>query len=370
MPLETVTREQFREVFGDVSELTQPTVFLDPEGHRIITSFDNLKVEDHGHNHLTGVLETSPHDNKDRDPQDDPRSYPDDAYLIRVQYDNGYCQTGRTAKTRQTFRRTTREAWGEEKPEPSLTLLLGHMQYDFGPVSIYYRVMPVSSFHAGYNFLLNDPNSYKVSIEVMPNSPDLEEKPPLAQVSYTGGNIKVPLRGEFVSTEYDEALTNGVEERGTGSYEYAYFLSELLRGIRIGRTRFENKQRAELEGFEREAKLNPKRPYLLKGSPYKVGVYHRFPEMGPYRFGESRLSFARMNTKTGEEWLLSVPEWIDNKGFIRNLSGAMFRDFFYQYPAVFGVRRPGQEDQWFGTHGVSVREREILAAPSEPTLLA
>jgi len=61
MPLETVTEEQFRSVFGDVPELTQPSVFSEGD-QKIIVPFDRFQIEDHGSRHKIGILETSPYD--------------------------------------------------------------------------------------------------------------------------------------------------------------------------------------------------------------------------------------------------------------------------------------------------------------------
>lgn len=370
MSLETITAEQFRSVFGDVPELTQPVVFTEGRG-KIVVPFDQFQISDHGSMGKLGILETFPFAEHHIEPCDDPRSYPDASTLIRVKYDSLY---GLKARTWQALRRITRDAWSdEEKKEPELLLLFGHMQYDFGPVSIYYRAMPVSSFHANYDFFLRDPSAYKVSIEVMPNSSDLEEKPSPARVSYTKEGIEIPLRGEFVNTEYDEALTNGVEERSSGSfvslrYPYTYFLWKYLGGIRLGSTRFKNNKSSELNGFERPANLNPARQYLLRGSPYKAGVYFGYREGGGINPGERTVSFVRMNKKTGESWVLSVPDWIDGHRFMSDLSNEPFMNFYYKYPVVFGVRRPGQEDIWLRTHGNQKREEAILNAAGRALL--
>src|SRR3989338_7261471 len=166
MPLEAVTEEQFRKVFGDVPELDNPAPFSEGS-QRIIVPFDRFQISDLGSMGQFGILETSPYaDHHDTD--DDPLSHPDASFVIRAGYNSHY---GLKARTRQVFRRITRDPWSdEEKEEPELLLLFGDMKYNFGPVSVFYRVMPVSPIHANSDLLLRDPNSYQASIEVMANS--------------------------------------------------------------------------------------------------------------------------------------------------------------------------------------------------------
>src|SRR3990167_1977573 len=362
MPLETVTEEQFRSVFGDVPELTQPSVFSEGD-QKIIVPFDRFQIEDHGSRHKIGILETSPYDASACDRNDDTLSYPDASNLIRVRYDSLY---GLRARTWQVLRIITRDAWSEEKEEPELILLFSDMKYDCGSVSIFYRSMPASFFHANYDLLLRNPNSHRVSIEVRSNSLDLEEKPPIAQILYSPNDQEPIIRGEFVNAEYDEALNNGVEERkgklsGEWNHPYTVFLCEFIIGLRLGSIQFQDKQSGNLRQFHREAKLNPPRPYPLKGSPYTAGVYFGYRnDLVRGGLGHRRLSFARMNRQTGEEWVLSVPDWINSRHFMNDLSGKPFGDFFLTYPVVFGVRRLGQEDQWCVTLGNHDEEQKIL----------
>lgn len=355
MPVEIVTVEQFRGIFGDVPELTQPAVFKDSQDRNIIVAFDKFQLEDRGHNHFIGTVETTPYLNPNVDSE---------SHLVRVRYDSLY---GLKARAFTLFRKILRE-----KRESEL-LVVGHMEQDFGPVSIVHKIQPVSFLHANYSFLLQDSSAYAVSVEVYSSNHGFE-KPPMAQVAYNKGDIVMPVRGELVDASYEGALKEGVEERydslhQRSNHPYSYFLWQYLRGLRVGRTRFLNRQGSELEWFERTATISPKLPNLLKGSLYKAGLYYEPKRVGPYSFGEATLSFARISIKTGESWILSVPEWIDSEALIRSLSVAAFNDFFYEYPVVFGVRRPNQQDQWFKTPGRYDREKAILDALPKPLQL-
>lgn len=344
-----VNKAQFRTVF-DAPELKQPIIFA-RDDRNLIIPFDRFQIEDDGH-FRRGILETSPYDELERDLHENPDSYADEEIFVRVKYDSMF---GLKAKTWQLLRRIKREAWSsdQEAQEPELLLVSGYVRRDFGPVSISLDIGPLSAIHAAHNFTLRNQDSFQININVIPTPTNLEEKPSFAQITYTKGDWRVPIEGKFVDAEYNQVLTDETEGLNSPS---TYFRGQHLIGTVLGRRWLTNDQSPKMKSIERNAKVNPKTLSLLRGSPYKVGLYRHQP-----KFEKGRLIFARRNTESGESWILSVPEWIDNHGFSNSLSGYT-RDCVTSFPVTFGVRREGQKDQWFSTFGRSNRESEILDA--------
>lgn len=67
-------------------------------------------------------------------------------------------------------------------------------------------------------------------------------------------------------------------------------------------------------------------------------------------WGEGRLRFSRINPQTGESWMFSVPEWMDDRRFNNDIQHSPLTSFFWQYPVVFCVKNRGEERKWFSTH--------------------
>lgn len=359
MPRETVTVDQFRNIFGDVPELTQPAVFRDLQGHDIIVAFGKPEMQDHGYNYYTGILETPSYNDPEADADLEP-GVPRNSCFVRVRYDSHY-----------RLRARAKEIWlktfGESGERDSETLLMGDIRYDAGPVSIVFNVAPQTVLHA-YDFMLKDPSSYLVTVAIESASSD-PEKPPLAQVGYNWAGHKIPINTDFVDAGFEDALQGRIEQRhdilDRLNTQSTYFQWEYLVGAKVGITRFKDGQSGELESDRWLTQINAPQLTSLKDSPYQAGIYHSRERW----LNRERLSFVRTNALTEELWILSAPDWIMTTEFIRNLSGSLFRDFFSEYPVVFGVRRTGQEDLWFKTPGNNEREKAILDALSRPRLL-
>lgn len=359
MPAETVTAEQFRSIFGDVPELTQPAVFRDSQGHNTIVAFNDFKIQDHGFNHYAGILETPSYNDPKSDADLEP-GVPRQSLFVKVKYDSHYALK---ARIKEVWLKTS----GDKKSE---ALLVGDMKYNLDPVSVVFSVAPQTFLHA-YDFMLKDSSSYLVTLAIESASDD-PEKPPLAQVSYGWSGHEIPMNAEFVDASFEDALRGEIEQRHgllqRLNHQRTYFQWEYLVGAKVGATRFEDSQSGELKSNRWLAQINAPQLTSLEETPYQAGIYHGY-ESDRSRLWEGVLRLVRTDAVTGESWMLSVPDWIRNEEFIRNLSRSLFRDFFFQYPVVFGVRRPGQEDLWFRSFGGYEKEKAILDALSEPLLL-
>lgn len=255
-----------------------------------------------------------------------------DPMLVRVSYEEDY---GLQAKKTIALRRF---------PDSELLMTSGEIRYSFGEVDIVLAANLNSPFVT--EGILSDPKSFEPTISVIAGDKPI---PPIAYVEYQPSS-RIPINAQFPCADFQEALNGEVEkrEKHPASYKQTYFQWEELVGAKVGITRYDNPNYPDwLQYYRWVTRINSRESVQLEGSPYK-GKISWSHDRG--HWGDGRLRFSRMNPKTGEAWMFSVPEWINQQTFHENIQHEPLRSFFWQYPVIFCVKRRGEDRKWFSTY--------------------
>lgn len=333
----TATRvEEFRKVFGEVPELTTSPTSITPEGDQHPTQFKNFILEGEV-GREKGIIQT---------PLLPGSTYiPGSSSYLQIEYEKSY---GLEVKRSMHLLNNPKKK-GETRTSE---IMNGQVSYNFGEVKIVYGI----SFQSPLDPLaeqLRDKDLFNAYIMVLPTSNN-EKYPPITSASYGWRGVRIPMHAEFVNADYENALSGSYEKRADRyssqtNHLKTYFQWEYLVGARVGITAFRDDDGYYDKSFSKETKINTQKPPVLEGEQYRAKISHsRGHHLAPL---VGRLRFSRMNMKTGESWMLSVPELVDNKEFMTRLRSASFCDFFWQYPVVFCVKQSGEPRKWFATFG-------------------
>lgn len=270
------------------------------------------------------VFEAKSHFTKDMDT---------DPLLVRVSYEESY---GLKAKRTIILRRFS---------DSELLMTSGEIRYSFGEVDIVMAANLDGPFAT--EGIVGDPENFKPTIMVVAAGD--KPIPPIAYAEYQPSS-QIPINAQFPCADFKEALNGEVEkrERHPASYKQTYFQWEELAGAKVGITRYDNPTHPDwLQYYRWVTKINSREPIQLEGSPYegKISWSH---DRG--HWGDGRLRFSRMNPKTGETWMFSVPEWINQQRFHNGIQSERLMDFFWEYPVVFCVKKRGEDRKWFSTY--------------------
>jgi len=259
-----------------------------------------------------------------------------DPLLVRVSYEEHY---GLKAKRTIVLRKFS---------DSELLMTSGEIRYGLGEVDIVMAANLDGPFAT--EGIVSDPENFKPTIMVVAAGD--KPIPPLAYMEYHLTS-QIPINAEFPHADFKEALNGDVEKRekqgfNTPSYKKTYFQWEELAGAKVGITKYDDPTNPDRLSYYRWfTKINNSEPVQLEDSPYKEKISWSHDR---WQWGSGRLRFSRINSQTGETWMLSVPEWINKSDFHRSIQHSCLTSFFYEYPVVFCVKKPGGERKWFSTY--------------------
>lgn len=259
-----------------------------------------------------------------------------DPLLVRVSYEEPY---GLEAKRTIVLRKFSNS---------ELLMISGEIKYGFGEVDI----LIASNLNGPFETkeIVSDPENFKPTIMVVAAGD--KPIPPVAYMEHHFSS-RIPINVEFPHADFEEALNGEVEKRekqgfNTPSYKKTYFQWEELAGAKVGITKYDDPTNLNRLNYYRWfTKINNREPVQLEDSPYKEKISWSQNRRG--QWGSGRLRFSRINSQTGETWMLSVPEWIDKQRFHDSIQSEDLMGFFWRYPVVFCVKRPGEAKKWFST---------------------
>ena len=258
-----------------------------------------------------------------------------DPLLVRVSYEEPY---GLKAKRTIVLRKFS---------DSELLMTSSEIKYSFGEVDIVIAAnLDGPSATEG---IVSNPENFKPIIMVVAVGD--KRIPPIAYMDYHLSS-RIPINVEFPHADFKEALNGDVEKRekhdfSQPSYKNTYFQWEQLVGAKVGIAKYDHPTDPDqLRYYRWVTKINNSEPIQLEDSPYKEKISR---SESRWRWGSGRLRFSRINSQTGETWMLSVPEWIDKSCFHRDIQNNSLMDFFGQYPVIFCVKKPGEDKKWFST---------------------
>ncbi len=256
---------------------------------------------------------------------------------VRISYESRH---GLKAKRTLVERKTSKHIYTFEG---------GEIRFSFDDsIQIFYSTTLKGPFI--YPGILEDPANFTPAVHVTSgNDPII---PPLAVARYDPTS-KIPIDVRFPNADYKKALVGDVDKRkkqefNHGSYSETYFQWEHLVGAKVGVSTFDNEEHSDwLQYYRWITQVNNSSSTQIGDTPYKGKLTRTIPRFGR----DGRLRLSRMNPQSGESWMFSIPDWIDNKTFHSDVQNKRLEDFFSEYPVIFCVKKHGQERQWHSTWG-------------------
>lgn len=86
----------------------------------------------------------------------------------------------------------------------------------------------------------------------------------------------------------------------------------------------------------------------LDNTPYQYQVSY---DRDRQEWGRGRLRFSRVHSGTRSSCMLSVPEWLNSDRFMECMVGKQWYEILMNHPVRFAVEDSGQPRQWFSTFG-------------------
>lgn len=232
------------------------------------------------------------------------------------------------------------------RPEFGQNFLIegGEIRVKSGDLDVVYA----AAYNAIFVFedLLNNHSNFTPIISV--DCPDVSV-PPLAHANFDpNGNGEIPIKVNFLLADFEGAVKGDIEQRrGTfdsrPTYRTNYFSLNKEGRRTVGVSRFEDSTSTfagkeyshfhlRFSGWWHDG--NARRQ--LEGSDYAAKISSL----------NNQLRFARQNTKTGEVWMLSVPEGIQQEAFYGDVINLPMAEFIQKYPVDFAVKKKGERPTW------------------------
>lgn len=231
------------------------------------------------------------------------------------------------------------------KPDAKFVLNGANVRYNTGPVDIvYFARGPIIVNPFGGNERDWPLFSRQILVQLTG-----KQGTPLAQVEYfnSNGSIQYELflaYGEFGDLIAASEIQSGEKDKP---------------GLRAGRATIGTLsgvciQETSIVGGRITSATPVKQSFVngaltsLDNTPYQYQVSH---DRDRQEWGRGRLRFSRVHSQTRSSCMLSVPEWLNSDRFMEHMVGDQWYEILMSHPVRFAVEDAGQPRQWFSTFG-------------------